>query len=144
MSICIVVADASRARILIAEIRSDELTEYKDLVHPEGRLREQDLVSDGSGSGIDSGGHGMHSMGHEDSAHTRQTEVFAREVCQEIDHLREKNRLHRIYLVAPPKFLGQLRAAMSKPSAALVSGETGKNLVTHRIEDIRAHLPRRL
>ena len=144
MSICIVVADTSRARIFLAEIGSDDLQEYRDIVHPEARLREQDLVSDGPGSGIDSGGHGMHSMGHEDSAHHRQAEEFARELCSEIDHLRQKDRLHRIYLLAPPKFLGQLRAAMSKQSAALVSGEIDKNLVTHRIGEIRAHLPRRL
>lgn len=144
MSICVLVADGSRARLMLAENGNAELTEYKDLVHPEGRLREQDLVSDGSGSGMDSGGHGMHSMGHENSAHERHVEEFAREVCDEIDRLREQGGLHRIYLLAPPKFLGQLRAAMNKQSEALLAGETDKNLVRHSIEDIRAHLPRRL
>lgn len=144
MSICVVVADASRARILLAEYGDSGLSEYKDLVHPESRLREQDLVSDGTGSGIDSGGHGMHSMGHENSAHIRQAEDFAREVCDEIDRYRRKADLRRIYLVAPPKFLGQLRAAMSKQCQAMIAGETGKNLVMQKIEDIRAQLPKRI
>ena len=144
VSICVVVADASRARILLAEFGDSALTENSDLVHPEGRLREQDLVSDGSGSGRDSGGHGMHSMGHEGSAQAKQAEDFAREVCVEIDRVREKGGLHRIYLLAPPKFLGKLRAAMSKQSTALIAGETDKNLVTHSVDDIRAQLPKRL
>ena len=113
-------------------------------MHPESRLREQDLVSDGSGSGRDSGGQGMHSMGHEKTARQKQAEDFAREVCAELDQLRNQGQLRRIYLVAPPKFLGQLRAAMSKQSAALVAGETDKDLVTHGIDDIRAHLPKHL
>jgi protein required for attachment to host cells len=144
VSICVVVADASRARLLFAEYWDTPLTEYKDLVHPESRLREQDLVSDGTGSGIDSGGHGMHSMGHENSAHLRQAEDFAREVCAEIDSLRKKADLRRIYLVAPPRFLGQLRSAMNKQCQTMIAGETDKNLVTHDIEDIRSHLPKRI
>ena len=144
MSICVVVSDASRARILLAEYGDSALTEHRDLVHPESRLREQDLVSDGSGSGRDSGGQGMHSMGHEDSAHLKHAEEFAREVCDEIDRLRDEGDLRRIYLLAPPKFLGKLRAAMSKQCAALIAGEKDKNLVTRGIDDIRSHLPKRL
>lgn len=144
MSICVLVADSSRARILLAENGGAALTEQQDLVHPESRLREQDLVSDGSGSGRDSGGQGMHSMGHENSAHLKQAEDFAREICAAIDRLRNTGELHRIYLIAPPRFLGTLRATMSKPDAALVCSEIDKNLVTHDIADIRAHLPRRL
>ena len=144
MSICVVVADSSRAKMLLAEDGRAELTEYKDLVHPESRLRVQDLVSDEAGSVFDSGGHGIHGMGRENSVHRKEAEDFAREICAEIDRLRNQGELRRVYLVAPPKFLGNLRAALSKPSAALVSGETGKNLVTHGIDEIRAHLPKRL
>jgi protein required for attachment to host cells len=144
MSICVVVADGSRARFLLAEHGDSALTEHSDLVHPESRLRERDLVSDGTGSGIDSGGHGMHSMGHENSAHLKHAEDFAREVCGEIDRVRGQVDLRRIYLLAPPKFLGLLRAALSKQCRSMIAGETDKNLVTHGIDDIRAHLPRRL
>ena len=144
VSICVVVSDTSRARILLAEFGDSALIEQRDLVHPESRLRAQDLVSDGSGSGRDSGGQGMHSMGHEDSAQLKQAEGFAREVCDEIDRLRNKGGLHRIYLIAPPKFLGSLRAAMSKQSATLIAGVTDKNLVTQSIDEIRAQLPKRL
>lgn len=144
MSIIVLVADGSRARFLSAEEALSELTETADFVHPESRLRQQDLVSDGSGSGKDSGGYGMHSMGHENEAHRRQHETFARELCREIDRLRNAGELRRFYLVAPPGFLGQLRAAMDKQCAELIAGEIDKNLVTRGLDEIRAQLPKRL
>ena len=144
MSICVVVADSSRARILVAESGSSPLVDQKDFIHPESRLKEQDLVSDGSGSESDSGGFGKHSMGHEKAAHQKQAEAFAHELRDEIDKLRRTSNLRRIYLVASPKFLGLLRSGISKQCAELLSGEVNKDLVDHSIEDIRSHLPKRL
>ena len=144
MPICVVVADSSRARILIAQSVSDPLVEHSGLVHPESRLKTQDLVSDGSGSESDAGGQGRHSMGHEKSAQQKQADDFAHELCRAIEKLKQKTRLHRIYLVASPKFLGLMRGCISKQCASLVAGEINKDLVQHSIDEIRAHLPRQL
>ena len=144
MSICVVVANSSKAKIMLAEDARSPLIEKEDFVHSESRLREQDLVSDGSGSAGDSGGFGKHSMGHEQAARQRQGEVFAREMAGEIDKLRRKTDLRRIYLVAPPKFLGLLRTSISKQCHELLHGEVNKELVTHSLEDIRSHLPKHL
>lgn len=144
MSICVVVADGSRARLLLAEHGDSALIECSDLVHPESRLRQQQLVSDSPGSGNDSGGYGSHSMGHENTAHRKQEADFARELSSEIDRLCDENRPHRLYLVAPPRFLGELRGCLSKQSSALLAGEIDKNLVKHGIDEIRAHLPKRM
>ena len=144
MSICVLVADSSKARILLAESGQSPLIDEKDFIHPESRLREQELVSDGTGSESDAGGYGKHSMGHERTAHEKELKNFAVELCVEIDRLRQDSDLRRIYLVAAPKFLGLLRAAMNKQCSSLVEGEIGKDLVSHSIEDIRSHLPRRL
>jgi protein required for attachment to host cells len=144
MPIAVIVADAGRAKILSAEMTDAPLSESEDLVHPESRLREQDLVADGYGSGRDSGGFGKHSMGHEKEAHARQASIFASEVCARIDQIRRRDKLHRIYLIAAPGFLGLLRDKLNRQCLTLVSGEVGKNLVTHSLSDIRAHLPKRL
>ena len=144
MSICVVVADASRARLLLAEDGNSTLIEYGDLVHPESRLREQDLVSDEVGNVFESAGPGVHGMGRENKVHRKEAEAFAREVCNEVERIRVREGLRRIYLVAPPRFLGQLRSAMNKQCAAMISGETNKDLVTLGIEEIRTHLPGRL
>jgi protein required for attachment to host cells len=128
----------------MAESGQGPLIDKLDFVHPESRLREQDLVSDGTGSESDAGGYGKHSMGHERDAHEKETKKFADELCAEIDRLRQGGELRRIYLVASPKFLGLLRAAMSKQCSTLLAGEISKDLVSHSIEDIRSHLPKRL
>jgi protein required for attachment to host cells len=86
----------------------------------------------------------MHSMGHEKAAHSRQAEIFAAELCEHIEKLHRRRKLRRIYLVASPNFLGMMRASLGKQCASLVAGEVNKNLVTHGLDDIRAHLPKRL
>lgn len=144
MSVCVVVANSSKARVLLAEDAHSPLIENADYIHPQSRLREQDLVSDGSGSAADSGGFGKHSMGHEQATKHKQAELFAQELGAEIDKLHRKTDLCRIYLVAPPKFLGLLRTSISKQCHELLHGEVNKELVTHSLEDIRSHLPKLL
>jgi len=144
MSICVVVAESSKARILLAEDGHSPLIDHKDYDHPESRLREQDLVSDRPGSETDSGGMGKHSMGHEKAAHHKQAEIFALELSEEIEKIRRNNALSRIYLVASPKFLGLLRSSINKQCADLLAAEVNKNLVSHSIEDIRSHLPKHM
>ena len=46
MSVYVIVADSARARILSGDAGSGPLLEKQDLVHPESRQRQQDLVSD--------------------------------------------------------------------------------------------------
>ncbi len=144
MSICVIVADSSKARIISAQAGRGSLSDDRDLIHSESRLREQDLVADGSGDDSDSGGYGKHSMGHETAEHERQTEIFARELSGEIEKLRQRGGLHKIYLVAPPKFLGLLRNSLSKQCSELLAGDINKDLVNHGLEDIRGHLPKYL
>lgn len=144
MSIWILVADSSKARILSAADRTAPLQEIKDLVFPEGRLHEQDLVTDGSGAGNGSSGNGTHSMGHEKDAHNHQVETFARELCSEMNKAAQDKEVHKIYLIAAPRFLGLLRAGLSKPCSQKIAGEVNKNLVTHSLDEIRKQLPRAL
>ena len=144
MSICVIVADSSKARILTAQSRSGTLEINRELIHDDSRLKEQELVADGAGITNDSGGYGKHSMGYEKNAHQRQAKIFAHELCSEVDKIRRKDDIGRIHLVAAPKFLGLLRNSLNKQCAALLVGEINKDLVNHSIEDIRAHLPRQL
>lgn len=142
MTILVMVADSGKARLLSAQSGGSDLEETGDIIHSQSRLKQQDLVSDSSGN--QSGVYGQHSMGHEKDAHQHQAQDFAKELCAELDKVREQEGIHRIYLVASPKFLGFLRSCMSKQSAALVQGEIDKDLVNHSVSDIRTHLPQYL
>ena len=132
------------ARILTAESKTSDLVDSRDYIHPQSRLRDQDLVSDGGGSAGNGGGNGngRHTMGHEHEPHQQQANDFARELCHMIEAGCRDNNLHRIYLVAPPKFLGLMRNGLNKQCAARIEDEINKNLVDHNLQDIRTHLPR--
>ena len=106
MTILVIVADASRARIFSAVDKAAPLTETKDLVNTATRLRDQDLIADGHGSGVDSAGDGKHTMGHEKDAHKHQASLFSRQLADEIESERSTGALRRIYIIAPPVFLG--------------------------------------
>ena len=144
MNIYVLVADSSKARLFSATDGNSDLHEAFDFSHSDSRLKEQELVADGTGSASDSGGYGKHSVGHEKAEHQHQAEIFAHHLGTELDRIRQHHKPHKIYLVAAPKFLGNLRACLNKQCTALLAGEIDKNLVTHSIKDIRAHLPRYL
>ena len=84
------------------------------------------------------------SRGHEKALQQQQAEIFARELCAEVDKIRRRGELGKIYLVASPRFLGLMRANLSKQCTDLLAGEVNKDLVNHSIEDIRSHLPKAL
>ena len=81
-------------------------------------------------------------MGHEFAARRKEIDDFAHELGAELEKLRRKTHPHRVYLVASPKLLGHLRAALSKQCAELIVGEIAKDLVRHDLEAIRAQLPK--
>lgn len=144
MSILVIVADASRARFFSATDKTAALIETKDLVNIGSRLRDRQLVTDGHGSGVDSVGHGKHTMGHETDAHKHQASQFSHQLTDEIEKVRSTGTLRRIYIIAPPAFLGLIKPALSKASSKLVEGTINKDLTNHSIADIRTHLPKLL
>ncbi|MEH6558594.1 MAG: host attachment protein [Oceanicoccus sp.] len=144
MSILVIVADGSRARFFSAVDKTAALIETTDLVNTGSRLRDQQLVTDGHGSGTDSVGRGKHTMGHEDDAHKHQASQFSRQLTDEIEKVRSAGTLRRIYIIAPPAFLGLIRSDLSKASGKLVEDTINKDLVNHDIADIRTHLPKLL
>ena len=142
-SIMIVVADSSRARIFTTDSPSSPLNEIETMAHPEGRIHEQDMVSDlpgkDSGQGGGAGGHA-----YQDETEPKQQEVidFAKRIADYLDDTRKTNKLGRLLIVAAPAFLGELRKQMSEQTNEFVVFESAKNLTQHSVEDIRNHLPK--
>lgn len=140
----IVVADNSRARIFTADSPSAKLQEIETLAHPEGRMHEQDMVSDLPGKDAGKGGAGGH--GFQDETEPKQQEIinFAKRVAHYLEDLRNKNQLDQLILVSAPAFLGELRNQLSSETSACIVFELDKNLSQHSDEDIRGHLPKYL
>jgi protein required for attachment to host cells len=140
----VVVAESTRARIFTVDTPSAPLVEVETLVHPEGRLHEQEMTSDLPGSDANSSGSGRH--GYQDETEPKKQEAinFARQVADRLDKARTGGEMQRVIVVAAPAFLGILRDQLNDQTGKLVSHEIAKNLGQHTPEDIRSHLPEHL
>jgi protein required for attachment to host cells len=122
----IVAADASRARILQVMDRERRLAEIDDLYNPGGRLNDRDMTSDAEPRfrGTDGPGSDREAK----SAVDHEVEIFAKKLGDYLDKARTSHRYDRLHLVAPPRFLGQLRKELGKEVGKLVAEELPKDL----------------
>lgn len=136
MTTYILVADAARARVFTRDART--LVEHDSLVHAEGRLHEGDLVTDSGGDVHQSSTTAASASGGEDVATHHHAERFAKQVAERLYRARVENDLQKLILVAPPRFLGQLRDKLDGPTAQLVIHSLAKDLSKASLEIIQA------
>lgn len=141
----VLVADTTRARVFFVDKPIGPLQEVETLVHTEGRLHEQELTSDRRpGRNAGGGGNGGHSMGHEDDPKKQEGVRFARQVGEYLDEAHLARRFDKLYVMAAPSFLGDLRQVLGKGVLQAVSEEIAKNVTRLNADEIRGHLPERL
>ncbi len=144
--IWVLVSDATRARVFSTAKARGSLEEVQTLVHGESRLHEQQLTSDARpGRNLAGNGNGMgHSMGHETDPKKQEGIRFAREICDFLNSAHAARRFERLYIMAAPSFLGELRHNLSKSVFQSVSEQIAKNVTRMDPATIRDHLPERL
>ena len=142
--IWVVVLDSAQARIFAADTPMGSLAEMGNLVHGEGRLRNQDLISDDGGRAFDSQGSGRHGMEPKTDAKTQEQINFAVEIGKYLKQHHQNAGFRRLYLVAPPAMMGCLRDHLGKGIQSTLVGSLDKNLAQLGPEDIRSHLPEKL
>jgi protein required for attachment to host cells len=141
----VLVADTTRARVCSAPKPLGPLEEVETLVHTESRLHEQALTSDQRpGRRQGSNGTGGHSMGHEDDPKRHEQQRFARQICDYLTEAHNAHRFERLYVVAAPTFLGDLRQGLPKALSQAITEEIPKNITRLTLTEIREHLPERL
>jgi len=91
--------------------------------------------SDAPGRAYSSVG-GIRSAVEETDWHELQKERFAAQVAEQINKAALANAFGQIIIVAPPKILGELRAAFTKETEAKIAAEIGKDLTHHSIAEI--------
>jgi protein required for attachment to host cells len=136
----ILAADSSRARIFEVAEKDRRLLEIQDFVNPEARMSERELQSDLQGRVY---GYGEHYRAHSATEMVgveHANELFGKELGRFLDKARTDHRYDRLYLIAPPKFLGLLRHKLSKEVQKLVAEEIDKDLSWLSEHDINRHL----
>ena len=111
------------------------------MVSPEGRSDEGSLTSDRPGRTFDSRGEGRHAMEPGHSARDHEAAAFAKRVCERLDEARLAGSLDKLVLIAAPRFLGHLRASLSKGTQGIVAHSIDKELTQATPDEIAAHIP---
>jgi len=144
----VVTADRAGARLLE---RNRDMQEGYEIIeevnHPEGRLRDNEMETDRSGSSRTARGPSAssavrHTMGGSNSGspHDRVAQLFAKSIADKLQHARTEGRFSRLVLAAEPRFLGMLRASLDGPTASCVVGSVSKNLQVLPLSEIQKHI----
>lgn len=136
----ILVANRGGARLFEHEGRGRDVTLRRVLDHPAGRMRNREIDSDKHGRSFDRWGSGRHAYSSEDEPTAHVAAQFAKFIAALLEEGREHGRYQRLILIAEPRFLGLLRAALPSPTAALVAAELDKDLGEIEARDLPAHL----
>lgn len=132
----IVVADAGRARLFSREKKFSPLEEVESLVHPEARLRRQDLTSDRSGQVQESRTPGEYAAEEGTDPKDVEAQVFAREIAERLHKAHHEGRFEHLVLMADPRFLGELRKHLTGATADAVAAAVSVNLTREDVEHI--------
>ena len=120
----ILVANASLSRLYANDGPNKGLELIKELIHPQSRQKNKELVTDRPGAIQSSPGSGYESHAQPKEQAAR---AFAHELAQEFYQGRTQNAFRRAILVAPPTFMGMLNAVIDGPTDKLVSNRLEKD-----------------
>lgn len=125
MSIVVIVADASKARIFKSTGSLQQLKEIEDLIHSESRMNDSELMSDTSRISANRRG----SLQPRTFPKDHEEQTFAKQLGKHLKELHSKEPYEDLVLVASPHFLGMLRNELHAPIANLVSKTIDKELI---------------
>ncbi len=141
MKTWIVVAQRDGARVYEWASHHVPLVLREVLRHPEGRLKDSEIDSDGPGAKFDSVPHGGGSAASKEvSASEHVAEVFAAEVARHIEHGRLAHAFEWVVLVSGPRFMGRMRAALKDSLPGIEVREVTRNLAHFDVESLQRHL----
>lgn len=124
----ILVADAARARLFAARRGAPWLL-VQAFEHPRSAMKAGELMADRPGRVHQSSGDGNRSAAdYKTDPKVVEAQAFARELADALDTIVARRNPQRVGLVAPPKFLGELRGVLSTPVRAIVSGSIDSDL----------------
>lgn len=122
----ILVANASLAKLYENMGPNKGLKLVRELIHPESRQKNGELVSDRSGA-MAATGAGGGSMQPQTMPKQHEAKVFAQEIAQALYQGRTSNAFKRAIVVAPPAFMGLLNAVIDGPTAQLITDRFEKD-----------------
>ena len=136
----ILIANRSSASLFESDWPGKSMRRVQDIAHPKGRMQNKDIDADKPGRSFDSSGKGRHAMSTEQEPTEHIAQQFALDLAELLNKGRVTHAYDKLVLMAEPKFLGVLRAALDKNTAALVVQTVNKELLSVKEEDLAEYL----
>lgn len=122
------ILSANRGSASLFEREGSSMRRVQDISHPEGFRQNRETGTDKPGQSVGSLGQGRHAMSTEQAPVAHIAQQFALDLAGMLNKGRVVQAYDKLVLMAEPKFLGILRAALDKNTAALVVQTISKDL----------------
>ena len=110
----IVAADRARARLFSLDAESSRMTEIADFVNPEARAPGHEREHAPPPRVHDRFGEGRHAIEAHTSPKEKAALQFAAMLGSHLKHAYDEQRCRELVLIAPPGFLGMVKAALGQ------------------------------
>lgn len=143
MTAWILVGDMSGARLFSAELRDDDWSLVERFEHPEGRQRSREIeATSPPGRAQQSKAHGARHTALEPRTWPKEAEGerFAQRLCTFLEEAIAQRRYDCLVLVAPPHFLGLLKASLGRQATGHVRAAVDKDLSALDVAELRRRL----
>ncbi|MGE3953779.1 MAG: host attachment protein [Parachlamydiales bacterium] len=131
----VVVANGSQARFFLSE--GGRALQEVGVLHHKPERSPADPVAQPA----DIASRSKHNTDAHMAPQQKSRHAFAKAVADRLSELHNGEGFGRLYLIASPALLGELRQNLSGPIAALVVGEVNKDLTADTPGVVREHLP---
>lgn len=135
----VVIADGEHARI-VEPAAAGSFRTLASIDAMEAHRRTQALGTDKPGRSFESTGASRHAIAPKHDLHELAKQSFEHFVAARLNEASEAGSFERLVLVAPPKALPEIRAALDQPTAAKLVGTLTKDLVKIPDHDLGPHL----
>jgi protein required for attachment to host cells len=136
----ILVAHRAGAVMYASHGRGLPLTRVAEIENPDGRLKPGDVETDRPGRAFDRVGGGRHSMSVEEGVPEHLARAFVQQLVERLERGRLEHAFERFALIAPPKLLGLLRAALPDALRSLLVAALAKDLARSDSAGVREQL----
>lgn len=140
MKTWVLVANAACARLFEAGSSDGQMVELAGFASPESRLHGSEFTSERAGRVQESATSARHGIEPRVDPHDKASMQFAHGLAEMLERGRVEHEYARLVLVAPPRFLGQLRGALAEQVSRLVVESLDKDVSRASIDEIEAML----
>ena len=139
LTLRIVIADGEHARFVQPDA-NNTLRTIGSLDSAAAHLRSRDIGTDRPGRSFESAGGAHHAVGPRHDLHTLEKERFVRLIAEQINAAAENDEFDELLLVAPPRALQELHAALDAGARARLIGSLERDLAKTPDHELWPHL----